>query len=114
MKKLVSIFVLFLAFSFGANAQDKAVKTRSPKQMSLINSKQHTLDVSNALGIDGALQNQLYSILLKKNKDLIKENITEVEKKEVSITADRELKAIFTKEQIEKLQAEGLYVKLIN
>ena len=113
MKKLVSIFVLFLAFSFGANAQDKAVQTRSPKQLSLINSKQNTLDVTNALGVEGTSHSQLFNIFLKKNKALIKENITEAEKKEIYATADTELKAILTTEQIQKLQADGLYDKLI-
>ena len=110
MKKLASIFILFLAFSFGANAQSKTA--RSAEELSLMASKQNTLDVANALGVDGKIQRAVYGIFLEKNNNLSKQDLTEAEKKEIYTTADTKLKAVLTKEQVEKLKADGLYDKL--
>lgn len=109
MKKLLSIFVLFFAFTLSASAQTEKRKP-TPEE----NAKQNTFEVSKAIEISADLQASLYKLFVKKHTELSKEGITENEKQEVYKTIDAKLKATFSDEQIKKLEStDGLYDRLL-
>jgi len=110
MKKLLSIFVLFFAFSLSANAQT-AKKQESPEQKA----KQDTFELTKVIEVDGEMQHALFQLFLKKHNELNgTSKLSEDGQKELANIIDMKLKATLTAEQIKSLQSNGLYEKLIH
>lgn len=113
MKKLLSIFVLFLVFSLPASAQDE--KTAKEKEFSIKEkATQNVESFAAVMDLTNPMAEALNQIFYKKYKLLSKENITETEKMEVSNSVDEKLKAILNEELIKKLESKGIYKNLIN
>lgn len=117
MKKLLSIFVLFFAVTLSANAQTNKQQPQADKQQLQQTPEQHakqdTADVTQVIGIDGDMQQALYQLFLKKYTELNTSKLTEEGKKQLSDIIDNKLRSTLSDEQITKLQATGLYNKLI-
>jgi predicted enzyme related to lactoylglutathione lyase len=111
MKKIITIFILFFAFSLSSNAQTAVAKETSESK-----AKQNVFEITKAIDTNGsdAFYNTLFQLFLNKYKSLEKENITVAEKQEISTMVDDKLKATFSEGQIETLKGvPGLYDKLI-
>jgi len=111
MKRLLSIFVLFFAFTLSASAQtEKKEIVQTPEQKA----KKDTFELSKTIDVDGDMQAALYQLFLKKHSELEGSKLSEDGKKELSNIIDMKLKATLADEQIKKLQSTGLYEKLIH
>ncbi|MFD2910054.1 hypothetical protein ACFSX9_15075 [Flavobacterium ardleyense] len=98
MKKLAVLFILFLAYSFDGHAQEFE-KFDSEKQ-----AKKEIEKVTQYLSLDDSLSNDIYSLLLKKHKDLA-ENKKKEDKEVIYHHVEAKLKATFTAEQYTKLES---------
>jgi hypothetical protein len=107
MKKILSLLVLVLAFSFNANAQ----QTKSAAELG----KEDATLVVNLLKIDGTLITDLQSLFTMKHETLLIEGISEERKQVLSEVIAQKLAATFDADQISKLkQNKELYKKLIS
>lgn len=112
MKKLLPILMMLFAFSFGANAQQSKDNKPFPEEKA----KQETFELTKIVEVDGATQQALFQLFLKKHKDLDNENVklTEADKQQYAAIVDAKLRATLSDEQIQKLQTVGLYDKLLH
>ncbi|MGH2665678.1 hypothetical protein [Flavobacterium sp.] len=112
MKKLLPILMMLFAFSFGANAQQSKERKPFPEEKA----KQETFELTKVIEVDGATQQALFQLFLKKHKDLDNETVkfTEADKQQLSSIIDAKLRATLSDDQIQKLQSVGLYEKLIH
>lgn len=103
MKKIFAILVLFLAFSFSANAQNTAYD-EAVKDVAAL----------KALVKIEASSNQVFeSIFYDKHKFLLQSNLTEEMKQEKFTNTEERLAAALTPSQLEKLKKNTeLYKKL--
>lgn len=108
MKKLLSIFVLFFAFTFSGLAQTE--KKQAPEERAKIN----TFEFNKVIQVDGDTQAALYQLFVKNYTEMAKENISEAQKQEISHIIDAKLRASFSDDQIKQLETTGLYQRLIN
>lgn len=110
MKKLISIFVLLLAFSLSAQAQEKKQAVKTPEELA----KLDVFSMSKAIDINqGSLTTDLNNLLVKKYY-MLQEAKNDSEKEQVSQIIDAKLKATLTPEQLRVLSSTDLYHKLIH
>lgn len=109
MKKLLSLFVLFFAFSLTANAQTER-KDQSPEA----NAKQDLHELTKIVDVSTPenLFVSLNGLFVTKHKMLSREGITESEKKQVTSEIDAKLRATLKDDQIKKLESSGVYERL--
>ena len=103
---------MIFAFSFGANAQQAKERKLLPEEKA----KQETFEASKTIEMDADMQQAIFQLLVKKHKELDSDTakISDEGKKELSNIIDMKLKATFSDDQIKKLQAAGVYEKLIH
>ena len=109
MKKLLSLFVLFFAFSLTANAQTER-KDQSPE----VSAKKDLHELTKIIDVSAPenLFVSLNGLFVTKHKMLSREGITETEKKQVTSEIDAKLRATLKDDQIKKLEASGIYERL--
>jgi hypothetical protein len=109
MKKLLSLFVLFFAFSLTASAQTER-KNQSPES----NAKQDLYELTKVIDVSTPenLFMDLNGLFVTKHNMLAKEGITENDKKEVARIIDAKLRATLKDDQIKKLESSGIYERL--
>jgi type I site-specific restriction endonuclease len=113
MKKIISIVVLFFAFSIGANAQSTPSK-KSIKQELETKARKNLADLSQNMDIPSEkVYDELYKVFLKKHTDLATAK-TEGDKTQISNQVDASLKQLLNENLVNGLkEIEGLYDKLI-
>lgn len=106
MKKLVSLFVFILAFSFNTNAQ--GLKTAEEL------GKQDAQAVAKYLEISGQVVTDLQGLFTMKHETLLMEGISADRKKVLAEIVEAKLVATLDPTDIEKLKLEPeMYKKLI-
>lgn len=98
MKKIIVLVILFLSYSFDGNAQEKEkinVEKEAKKEIEKLN---------RFLDLDISLQEDLYSLFVKKHTDLA-ENPKKENKESVYKMIEFKLKATFTQEEYKKLES---------
>jgi hypothetical protein len=112
MKKVISILVLFLAFSFGAIAQTAVTPSDAVTNIEAKAAADVTL-IGKSIELVGPMAYDLNNLFLKKHTDLSKEGITQAEKEEVYAIIDAKLRATFNADTIAHLKFQaGLYEAL--
>ncbi|ESU23447.1 hypothetical protein FEDK69T_16130 [Flavobacterium enshiense DK69] len=107
MKKIITLFVLFFAFSINASAQDKSIefKKSAKKDLELLLS---------VIPIEGNMQNAIYNLFVKKHKDLNAPDMTPAKRSQITHTVDAKMKASLTNDQITALEKnKEIYAQLI-
>lgn len=110
MKKILSIFLLFFAFSISANAQSNReddIRAKAKKDLHTIS---QVVDLSN----NDALFRGLFQLLVDKHTNLSKPGITDVERKEESKRVSDKLIGSLTEDQISKMRQNGIYDLIVN
>lgn len=124
MKKIIAVLTLCLAFTLGANAQDKKglSKEEIAKNETLrkelppeVAAKNDAVELSKFLGLDESNLETYTRLFAKKHKILATEGLTAERKSELTRTIEAKLRAGLTAEQMEKLDRNPeLLKKLIN
>ena len=124
MKKIIAVLTLVLAFSFGANAQDKTVlsKEEIAKNEKLkkelppeVAGKNDAIELVKYVGLDESKAEVYGRLFAKKHKVLATEGLTAEKKAELTRSIEAKLRAGLTAEQMEKLDRNPeLLKKLIN
>ena len=117
MKKLIISFMLLLAFSINANAQDKNANTQQEKSTVNLNSaggKQAT-ELSEYLGLDQAAKESFAELFDFKFSILNDKKLPEEKRKELSRVIEEKLRGSLDAKQIEKLEKNpDLLKRLVN
>ena len=124
MKKIIAVLTLVLAFSLGANAQDKKglskddiaknemLRKELPPEVA---GKNDAIELIKYLGLDETKAEVYGRLFAKKHKVLASEGITAEKKSELSRAIEAKLRAGLTPEQTEKLDKNPeLLSRLIN
>ncbi|HSD14850.1 MAG TPA: hypothetical protein VLB74_09405 [Flavobacterium sp.] len=107
MKKLITLFVLFLAFSINASAQDKPV---GPE----VRAKKDLEQLMQVVQPDNNMQVALFNLFIKKYQELDAPNMTPARRLEITSMMDAKLRASLTNDQIIALEkSNDLYSHLI-
>lgn len=114
MKKVLSIFVLFFAFSLTANAQTEKTSTPQEKMSIEEKVKQNVESLTAVMDLTNPMAEALNQLFYRKYKMLSKADITIAEKQAISNEIDAKLRATLNGGLIEKLIDKGLYKNLIN
>ena len=110
MKKLYSLFVLLLIFSFSANAQSEKVQ-KTPE----LAAEEDLLILSRSTDInDEKLLKNLYDLFLSKQTELSKANVSAEKKQAMVSKIENTVNTNFSKEIISQLKSDGLYDRLLN
>ncbi len=109
MKKLLSLFVLFFAFSLSANAQ-VAAKTQNPEA----DAKQDLHELTKVIDVStpNTLFSDLNQLFISKHKMFAQEGNTDAGKEKISQIIDQKLRATLSDEQIKRLEAAKIYTRL--
>lgn len=114
MKKILSLLLFVLAFTFQANAQTDKTKQELTIHANAKHNLHELIQVVEFNGND-SLFNGLYLLFVDKYTSLSKEGITEQEKREISSQVALKLIASLSDEQMNKIkQTPGLLQKLTN
>ena len=109
MKKLIAVLTLFLAFTIGANAQDKNAST------SLDKGKKEAAELTQYLGLDQSMNEAFARLFEQKNAVLEDKSLSQERRTELSRVIEAKIRASLDGKQIEKLeQNQELFKKLIN
>lgn len=124
MKKIIAVLTLFLAFTIGANAQDKKglSKEEIAKNETLrkelppeVAGKNDAVELVKFVGLDESNVEIYTRLFAKKHKVLAYEGLTAEKKAELTRSIEAKLRAGLTAEQMEKLDRNPeLLKKLIN
>ena len=124
MKKIIAVLTLVLAFTLGANAQDKKglSKEEIAKTEKLrkelppeVAGKNDAIELIKYIGLDESKVEIYGRLFAKKHKVLASEGITTEKKAELSRGIEAKLRAGLTPEQMEKLDKNPeLLSRLIN
>lgn len=107
MKKIITFFVLFLAFSINASAQDKSVSYE-------ISAKKDLEQLMTVIKPDNNMQVALYNLFIKKYQELDTPAITTAKRLEITSIIDAKLRASLTDDQMITLEKhKDLYAHLI-
>lgn len=115
MKKIVSLIVVLVAFSFNANAQSKSLSAQNEVSVQE-NSKESAYNViselNSVVSLDESLKNDFMSLIMMRN-DAVASASTKEEKKAIFDRYTTKMLSALKPEQIEKLKMkEELYKKL--
>lgn len=95
MKKLLTLFILFFAFSTTAVAQDKNITEKA---------KSESIELAQSLNLDGEKTAKVYDILLHKYKSLTQLNLDEEGKKELRSRIRKEIKSLLSQPEMVMLE----------
>ena len=111
MKKIFSLFILFFAFTFSANAQDKRQLQNEEFEK---NSKTESVEVSNFLKLDAQTTEDLRNLFLTKYK-MLGNMPSEDRKKQVAEIIEAKLRATLSAAQMAQLENnKPLFHKLVS
>ena len=120
MKKIIALFVIMLACSFSANAQQKNANTAvaTPQQAAAqVNSNAEKAAMKDMQALTEFVQltdaqaNQLKGLFLTKHKTLMGQQLSDERKSVLAQSVEAKLKAALTQDQIAKLEDNA---KLMN
>lgn len=110
MKKILSILVLFVAFTINANAQEKEFKKVDEK----VEAKANLAALSEVVQLDAKVSQDLFGLFEYKYRNL-NENLSAERKTELARIIDLKLRATLTSEQMQLIESkQGLLKKLTN
>ena len=110
MKKILSILVLFVAFTINANAQEKEFKKVDEK----VEAKANLAALSEVVQLDAKVSQDLFGLFEYKYRNL-NENLSTERKTELARIIDLKLRATLTSEQMQLIESkQGLLKKLTN
>lgn len=110
MKKILSILVLFVAFTINANAQEKGFKKVDEK----VEAKSNLAALSQVVQLDAKLSQDLFGLFEYKYRSL-NENLSADRKVELAKTIEMKLRATLSNEQMQLIESkQGLLHKLTN
>ena len=105
MKKIITLFVFMLAFTFNANAQEKI----STDELA----KKDTYEISQYLGLEGSVLTELQTVFKEKHEVLSTKGISEDRKVILTRFVESKFESLLTADQIAKLKYDQeLYKKL--
>lgn len=99
MKKILGAFILFLAFTFNANAQDKAFK----KVDVAVEAKKNASEMADYLKLESNEVENFFR-LFEYKYNVLNENLSEERKAELARIVDLKIRASLTPAQMEKLE----------
>nr|WP_294934423.1 hypothetical protein [uncultured Flavobacterium sp.] len=107
MKKIITLLVLFFAFSINANAQDTAQIEK--------NAKKDLEALASVIKIDNNMEMPFYNLFKKKHEGLSTPNISEATKKEIASVIEAKLRASLDAKQTEALEKnKAVFAQLIS
>ncbi|WP_035677012.1 hypothetical protein [Flavobacterium limnosediminis] len=107
MKKIITLFVLFFAFSINASAQDKSIEFE-------ISAKKDLELLISVVPVDNNMQMAFYELFKKKHTDLAAPEMTQAKRIEISSIIDAKLRASLTNDQTISLEKNpAVYAQLI-
>lgn len=110
MKKILSILVLFVAFTINANAQEKGFKKVDEK----VEAKANLAALSEVVQLDTKVSQDLFGLFEYKHRNL-NENLSAERKVELAKIIELKLRATLTSEQMQAIESkQGLLKKLTN
>ena len=114
MKKIIVVFVLFISFSYSANAQEVKKANSTEKEFAPVEKKEvdfndlakkDTQTLTNLLQLDGKIAKDLNGLFIYKYKSLSLAK-DEKEKEQISEQIEAKLRAGFTPSQMEKITSQ--------
>lgn len=107
MKRIITLLVLFFAFSINASAQDKSVEPE-------MSAKKDLELLTTVITVENDMHMPFYNLFLKKHKALAEPGITQAKREEISNIIDAKLKASLTNDQVASLEKnQEAYYQLI-
>lgn len=107
MKKLIAVVTLFLAFAFGANAQDAKMATansaNSAKTDVKADAKADVAKMTEALNLTADQQTNFVNLFVMKHQTMNNPAVSMEEKKKTAHVMDAKIRATLTGEQMQKL-----------
>jgi hypothetical protein len=111
MKKIIALFVMFLAFTANSNAQtqDKSITNE-------INAKKDYEVLAEVVNLSPQTQDAMVAILRKKYDALSsKPNMTADQKREITSTIEHKIKQILGPETLKELEKhKSVYARLVS
>ena len=100
MKKVISVVVLFFAFTLGAAAQDLKVNTDEA-------AKKDVAALLSKITVSENLKKDLYTLMVMKHEALANPKLTAAEKENISKIFENKLMAGLTEEQRKQLSSDS-------
>ena len=97
MKKIIAVLTLLLAFTIGANAQDKKVNVEEA-------AKQDAFKITEFLGLSGTQQDDFVRLFEMKHQTLSDASLSQERKTEMSRIVEMKIRASLTQTQLQKLE----------
>ncbi len=119
MKKIIAIFVIMLAFSVSANAQQKAattkkVETKAVEKKSPKDIKEASMNdlvaLKKVIAFEGTQEADLYRLFEHKH-ELLQQDLSTERKQILSETIEAKIKATLTSSQMDKVAAKPALLK---
>lgn len=108
MKKIITLFVLFFAFSINASAQSTAADIDR-------NAKKDLEALMSVVKVDNNMQMPFFNLFKKKHEDLAAQSISVAKKNEISSIIEAKLRASLSADQtIELEKHSSVFAQLIS
>jgi len=111
MKKIITLFVLFFAFSINASAQDSQDKSVPVE----VKAKKDLESLMSIVTLDNTMQTAIFNLFIHKHRELESSDMTNSKRIQISSVIDAKLRASLTNDQMITLEKhKDIYAQVIS